>query len=252
MKTLIPIAIESESIDSWNVDVRIHTAKAEHSHAPIPQRAARRETRSSTWSLIIGARKSVFGMAISRIHADQIIHCLKVAGFSSNDLSALFPDNEITFGLGHEKSTPKHRTEQQPGVLARTAWWAARRAGFATIGALVIPEVGSFIAVGPIAAALNGGAVGGIADRLCGIGIAEIEAKRYEGKIKAGHVLISVHTENSEEIARAMGILIETEAREICATGEASMNNSLADERSPRPHEAASGPLDAAYSDPRP
>ena len=96
----------------------------------------------------------------------------------------------------------------------------------AGIGALAIPGVGPFIAAGPIIAALSGAAigatVGGIAGGLIGLGIPEIEAKRYEGKVKAGNILISVHTENSTEITRAKDIFTKAGAEDICTTGEAS------------------------------
>ena len=67
-----------------------------------------------------------------------------------------------------------------------------------------------------------GAAAGGIAGGLIGLGIPEIEAKRYEGKIKAGNLLLSVHTENSTEIKRAKEIFTQAGAQDICTTGEAS------------------------------
>jgi hypothetical protein len=242
MKRLKPISTESESLAAWNVEVRTQTASAEASQAPMFNGSVQEKTPSSYWSLIIGAKKSIFCTANSRNHADQIIHRLKMAGIPSSDLSALFPDNEITYGCQHEKGTPKRRGEQ-PGVLARTAWWAARRVGFATIGALAIPGVGSFIAAGPIIAALSGAAVsaagGGIAGGLIGMGIPEVEARRYEAKIKHGEILISVHTENSGEIDQAKLIFQETGAQNIWAMGEASMMDSLASECASRPGESA-------------
>jgi outer membrane lipoprotein SlyB len=96
----------------------------------------------------------------------------------------------------------------------------------AGIGALAIPGVGPFIAAGRIMAALSGAAigaaVGGIAGGLIGLGIPEIEAKRYEGKIKEGNILISVHTENSADISHAKDIFTKAGAEDICVTGEAS------------------------------
>jgi hypothetical protein len=84
----------------------------------------------------------------------------------------------------------------------------------------------AFIAAGPIVAALSGvaigAAVGGIAGGLIGLGIPELEAKRYEGKIKEGNILISVHTDNSAEISRAKDIFTKAKAVDICTTGEAS------------------------------
>ena len=113
----------------------------------------------------------------------------------------------------------------------------------AGIGALAIPGVGPFIAAGPIIAALSGAAigatVGGIAGGLIGLGIPEIEAKRYEGKIKEGNILISVHTEDAGEIARAKDIFNQAGAQDICVTGEASApKESKATERGTRPADA--------------
>ena len=99
-----------------------------------------------------------------------------------------------------------------------------RRFRLAGIGALAIPGLGPFIAAGPIMAALSGAAagaaLGGIAGALIGMGIPEYEAKRYEGKIKEGNILISVHTDNSTERARARQIFEEAGAEDIADTSE--------------------------------
>jgi uncharacterized membrane protein len=95
------------------------------------------------------------------------------------------------------------------------------------IGSLAIPGVGPFIAAGPIMAALAGAgvgaAVGGLSGALIGLGIPEYEAKRYEGKIKEGNILISVHSENSDEVKRAKEIFERTGAQDISSTGEESV-----------------------------
>lgn len=96
----------------------------------------------------------------------------------------------------------------------------------AGIGALAIPGLGPFIAAGPIMGALAGlgvgGTVGGIIGALVGMGIPEYEAKRYEGRIKEGGVLLSVHCDTSEEITKAKRMLEETGAQDIASTGESS------------------------------
>jgi hypothetical protein len=73
---------------------------------------------------------------------------------------------------------------------------------------------------------LSGAAIGaagsGIAGGLIGLGIPELEARRYEGKIKEGNILISVHTDDSAEISRAKNIFTKAGAEDICITGEAS------------------------------
>ena len=161
------------------------------------------------------SKKSVFCIATSRQQADQIVEKLKSANFSNNDISALFADKGTSHDFAHEKNTKAPEGTVvgagTGGVIGGALGWIAG------IGALAIPGVGPFIAAGPILAALSGVAigatVGGIAGGLIGLGIPEIEAKRYEGKIKAGNILISIHTDNSAEISRA---------EDICTTGEAS------------------------------
>ncbi len=170
------------------------------------------------------SKKSVFCIATSRAQADQIVDQLKVANFSNNDISALFADKGTSHDFAHEKNTKAPEAAVAGagtgGVIGGALGWIAG------IGALAIPGVGPFIAAGPIIAALSGAAigatVGGIAGGLIGLGIPEIEAKRYEGKIKSGNILISVHTENSEEITRAKNIFTLAKAQDICTTGEAS------------------------------
>ena len=170
------------------------------------------------------SKKSVFCIATSREQADQIVGQLKAANFSNNDISVLFPDKATTRDFAHEKNTkaPEGAVTGAGtgGVIGGALGWIAG------IGALAIPGVGPFIAAGPIMAALSGAAIGaaagGIAGGLIGLGIPEMEAKRYEGKIRAGNLLISVHTENSEEIKRAKDIFTNAGAQDICTTGEAS------------------------------
>jgi hypothetical protein len=170
------------------------------------------------------SKKSVFCIATSRHQADQIVEQLKNENFSNNDISALFADKSTSHDFAHEKHTkaPEGAVTGAGtgGVVGGALGWIAG------IGALAIPGVGPFIAAGPIIAALSGAAlgaaVGGIAGGLIGLGIPEIEAKRFEGKIKAGNILISVHTENSAEISRARDIFTKAGAQDICTTGESS------------------------------
>jgi hypothetical protein len=170
------------------------------------------------------SKKSVFCIATSREQAERIVGDLRNSRFSNNDISVLFPDKDSTRDFAHEKNTkaPEGAVTGAGtgGVLGGTLGWIAG------IGALAIPGVGPFVAAGPIMAALGGAAIGaaagGIAGGLIGMGIPELEAKRYEGKVKAGNLLISVHTESSEEITRAKDIFKNAGAQDICTTGEAS------------------------------
>ncbi len=188
------------------------------------------------------SKKSVFCISSSRTQADQIVDQLKNANFSNNDISVLFPDRGTTRDFAHEKNTkaPEGAVAgaSTGGVVGGTLGWIAG------IGALAIPGVGPFIAAGPIIAALSGAAVGaavgGIAGGLIGLGIPEIEAKRYEGKVREGNILISVHTENSEEITRAKDIFTQAGAHDVCTTGEASTPKDIkAPERAAHPIEPA-------------
>jgi hypothetical protein len=170
------------------------------------------------------SKTSVFCIATSRSQAEQIVERLRFARFSNNDISELFPDKGTTHDFAHEKNTKAPEGAitgaGTGGVVGGALGWVAG------IGALAIPGVGPFIAAGPIIAALSGAAigatVGGITGGLIGLGIPELEAKRYEGKIKEGNILLSVHTENSEEVARAKDIFTKAGALDICTTGEAS------------------------------
>ncbi|HEY1172186.1 MAG TPA: DUF3341 domain-containing protein [Verrucomicrobiae bacterium] len=168
------------------------------------------------------AKKSAFCIAASRKQAENIVERLQDAGFSNNDISALFPDKETTRDFAHEKrsKSPEGAAAgvSTGGILGGALGWLAG------IGALSIPGVGPFIAAGPIMTALSGAAmgaaVGGITGALIGMGIPEFEARRYEGKIRDGNILISVHTENNEEINRAKAIFEQAGADDISSTDE--------------------------------
>ena len=172
--------------------------------------------------------KAVFGIATSETAAELAVGRLKNAGFSSDDISVLFPDRSGSKDFVHEQHTkaPEGATTGAGtgGLLCGAVGWLAG------IGALAIPGAGPFIAAGPLMAALSaaavGAAVGGIAGALIGMGIPEFEARRYEGKVRQGNILISVHTENAGEIRTARTILEESGALEVCATGEASVRRS--------------------------
>ena len=103
---------------------------------------------------------------------------------------------------------------------------------------MAIPGVGPFIAAGPIVAALAGagavGVVGGIAGALVGMGIPEYEAKRYEGRIKEGGILLSVHSDGSDWTKKAKEILERTGAEDVSSRGEASADYSESDRPFPR------------------
>jgi hypothetical protein len=176
------------------------------------------------------SKKSVFCIATSEFQAAAIVDRLRDEGFSNNDISALFPDKSGTRDFALQKGT------KAPEGAATGAGTGAVLGGalgwLAGIGALAIPGVGPFVAAGPIAAALSGaavgGAVGGIAGALIGMGIPEYEAKRYEGKVKQGGILISVHAEDSDEVKRAEEIFKEEDAQDIASANESTAPKAVA------------------------
>jgi len=171
------------------------------------------------------AKKAVFGIAKSESQAIKIAENLKATGFTPNDISVLFPDKQGTKDFAHEQHT---KAPEGAAAGASTGAVLGGALGWmAGIGSLAIPGLGPFIAAGPIMAALagaaGGAAAGGVAGALIGMGIPEYEAKRYEGKIKDGNILISVHTEDSTMRDRAKKILEAAGAEDISYTGEASV-----------------------------
>jgi hypothetical protein len=172
------------------------------------------------------ANKAVFGIATSVGQAEQIAMQLKAAGFSGDDISVLFPDKEGSRDFAHEQHT---KAPEGAAAGAGTGGLLGGGLGWLVgIGALAIPGVGPFIAAGPIMAALAGAAVGaaagGLTGALVGLGIPEYEAKRYEGKILKGNILISVHTEDSKEVEKAKEIFKREGAQDIAYTGETAVN----------------------------
>jgi Protein of unknown function (DUF3341) len=169
-----------------------------------------------------GKNTAVFGLYSTQADVGSAVDTLRAEGFRSTDISVLFPENEGTKDFAHEK-----HTKAPEGTAAGVTTGAVIGGGLgwlAGIGALAIPGVGPLIAAGPIVAALTGmgvgGAVGGITGALVGMGIPEYEAKRYEGRIKEGGILLSVHSDNSTWTTKAKKILKETGASDIASTGE--------------------------------
>lgn len=165
---------------------------------------------------------AVFGIFTTEEGANRAVDRLLSAGFSSSDISALLPDNETTRAFAHEKHT---KAPEGTTTGATTGGVVGGTLGLlAGIGALAIPGVGPLIAAGPIVAALAGmgagGAVGGLLGALVGMGIPEYEAKRFEGAVKNGGTLVSVHCDFSDEIATAKRVLKEAGGQDIASTGE--------------------------------
>lgn len=170
------------------------------------------------------SKQALFAIAKTEPQAELIVEGLREYGFSANDISVLFPDRSGSRDFAHAQHTkaPEGATAGagSGGVIGGALGWLAG------IGAIAMPGVGPFIAAGPIMAALGGAAVGatvgGLTGALVGMGIPEYEAKRYEGKVRNGNILISVHTEDSAQRARAHDVFSRAGAEDVASAAEAS------------------------------
>jgi len=178
-----------------------------------------------------GKNTAVFGIYASRNAVEYALGVLKDAGFRNEDVSVLLSENLGTKDLGTEKSSKSPEGAAvgatSGAVIGGTLGWLAG------IGSLAIPGLGPFIAAGPIMAALAGvgvgGAVGGVTGALVGFGIPEYEAKRYEGLVKKGGILLSVHCDSSDWVKKAKDTLKATGAEDISSTGESSADYATSD-----------------------
>lgn len=167
---------------------------------------------------------AVFGIYQSQSEVNEAVDALVAAGYRTADISVLFPDNRGTKDFAHEKNT---KAPEGTAAGASSGMVLGGALGWLTgIGALAIPGVGPFIAAGPIVAALAGagagGAIGGFIGALVGMGIPEYEAKRYEGRVRSGGLLMSVHCDNADWVGRAKKIMRETGAEDIGSAAEAA------------------------------
>jgi hypothetical protein len=169
-------------------------------------------------------RKLVFGIYLTRSSVESAVSALKHAGFSNSDVSILLPGNVQSEQLATEQST------KAPAGAAVGAGSGAVVGGalgwLIGVGALAIPGIGPVIAAGPLLAALAGigigGALGGFAGSLVGMGIPEYEAKRYEGELLKGGILVVVDCETDEEVNRAKHVFQSSGAQDIAVSRETS------------------------------
>ncbi len=169
-----------------------------------------------------GKNTAVFGIYRTGEHAESAVDSLIAAGYASSAISVLLPDTRSTKEFAHEKAT-KAPEGTAAGVTAGGVIGGTIGV-LAGVGALAIPGIGPFIAAGPIMAGLAGlgvgGALGGLVGALVGMGIPEYEAKRYEGFVKNGGTLLSVHCDTADQVTRAKALLKGTGATDIASTSE--------------------------------
>jgi hypothetical protein len=179
-----------------------------------------------------GKKVAVFGIYSTRAAVENAADSLVKAGYPSSDISVLLPES-----LGGPKEMGTEKATKAPEGTAAGVTTGGLIGGtlgvLAGVGLLAIPGLGPFIAAGPIMAGLAGlgvgGAVGGVTGALIGMGIPEFEAKRYEGRLQKGGILLSVHCDTSEEIKRAKEIIERTGGEDVSSTGEASSDTSKND-----------------------
>jgi len=223
---------ESRYRGSWRYDadptrVRANThleRLRERLHKTSPRvRAEKRPIAPATYFATGAARPTgVYGVYADRSHVERTIERLREAGFSSSDVSVVFPDRHLNKEFALEKNT-----KAPEGALAGggTGLLVGGALGWlAGIGTLAIPGIGPLLAAGPIVAAIAGAgvgsAIGGIAGALIGLGVPEIEAKRYEEEIKRGRILVSVHCESVRMAQAARKILEDSGATDVFLSGE--------------------------------
>src|SRR5713101_3637317 len=199
-----------------------------------------------------GKNTAVYGIYRSITQVEGAVDNLREQGFRNTDISVLLPENAGTKDFAHKKNT------KAPEGAATGAGSGALVGGalgwLAGIGALSIPGVGPFIAAGPIVALLAGvgvgGTVGGLVGAMVGMGMPEYEAKRYEGRIKEGGILLSVHCDSSDWVKRAKEILERTGAEDIASAGEAKADFAKSDKPMPRTRTASGDPIATDTRDP--
>ena len=171
------------------------------------------------------ANKAVFGIVRTQTEAETLIVELHNAGFLHKDISVLFPDKGQTRDFAHKQGT---KAPEGALIGSGVGGVAGGVIGLlAGIGMIALPGLGALIAAGPVMALLGGAAVGAAAGTatgaLVGLGIPEIQAKIYEGKIKSGNVLVAVHTEDSSQVDTVKKLFATHRAEDVSVTSEASV-----------------------------
>jgi Protein of unknown function (DUF3341) len=188
-----------------------------------------------------GKNTSVFGIFPSHHSADAAVAMLRAKGFRNTDVSVLYPQNTGSKEFGHQKGTKSAEGTVAGGAIGAVIGGAL--GWLISVGMLAIPGAGLLVAAGPIVAILAGmgagGAIGGAAGALIGKGRPEYQAKRYEGRMRKGGILLSVHADDQEWASKGEQILEQTGAEDIASTGETKGDFSNSDRPTTRPEALA-------------
>jgi hypothetical protein len=181
---------------------------------------------------------AVFGIFSNRLQVEEAINQLRLDGFRQADISVLYPDNSGTKDFAHEKSTKA--PEGAAAGIGIGAIAGGALGWLAGVGAFSVPELAPFAAAGPIVGAMAGagamGTIAGVAGALVGLSEPEYEARRYQGRIKDGGMLLSVHCDNEDWVKRAKAILKISGGHDIAGTAEAKADFGASDRPAPRSH----------------
>ncbi len=186
----------------------------------------------------MGSNTAVYGLYKDQSSVEEAVEALKNAGFRNTDISVLLPENVGTKDFGHEKNTKAPEGAVAGGssgaAIGGTLGWLAG------VGMLAIPDAGLFVAAGPIMALLAGlgvgGTVGSMIGGMIGMGLPEYEARRFDGRIRQGGILLSVHCDASDWVKRAKNLLANTGATDVASASEASADFMVSDKPLPRPN----------------
>jgi hypothetical protein len=183
-----------------------------------------------------GKNISVFGIYPTQTSLEEAVDSLRLSGFRNTDISALLPENSGTKDIGHQKSTKA--PEGTAAGAASGAVLGGVLGWLVGVGMIAVAGLGGLIVAGPIVAALAGagalGITGGLVGALVGMGIPEYEAKRFEGRIKSGGILLSVHCDDHHWVSRAKEVLKRTGAEDVASSGEAPADFAVGDKPHPR------------------
>jgi hypothetical protein len=139
---------------------------------------------------------------------------LRAARFRQTDISVLYSDKPQVRRFFLESP------EAAMASVATGLTLGGLLSYLAGIGALNIPGFGPILAAGPLVAALasiGAGTARNLLSALAGLGIPEYEAARYEGRLKEGGILLSVHCDDSRWMDEAKTILQQTGAEHVAA-----------------------------------
>ena len=180
---------------------------------------------------------AAFGIFPDRLSIETVVTTLKREGFRNSDVSVLFRENRGTWVQTHHKNSKASVTvkakltavesPKATSTTGKSSHGALR--WLAGLSAIAIPGEGMFVAVGPIRAALEGTAFGGLhgalAGSLIGMGVPVHLARRYEGRLSRSWFLLSVHNTDSQQMRKAKQILAETLAEDVLSTDESDADD---------------------------